>query len=107
MELNPFSQDELPLVFRVIRTALNPNDVSPSEQVFLDTYSKITGHKITGDIPKISPREARITSPHRRARLVQLAVMAALLSNPMRETSVRFVDDLSKILSIREPIIPV
>jgi len=109
MDIDVFSPDELSHVFRALRTALNPSAVplEPAERRFLETYSVITGHPLQADPALISPEEVRVEGAHRRKRLIQLAAMAALLSNPLRPGSVRFVKALGGVLGAYDPVIPV
>ncbi|MBY0383732.1 hypothetical protein K2X05_01120 [bacterium] len=107
MEIDVFSSKDLKLVFRVLRTALNPSNIlRPEELSFLETYSKITGFSI--DVETLEPilaNEVRLEGAHQRKRLIQLSAMAALLSNPVRKPSVLFIQQLSTELSTYDSVI--
>jgi len=109
MDIDVFPAGELPHVFRALRTALNPAEpLRPAEKKFLETFSFITGHSLSGvDLAPIAPEEVRVACAHRRKRLVQLSAMAALLANPLRAGSVRFVKSLATGLDAFDPVIPV
>lgn len=109
MEIHLFSQQELPIVFRVLRTALSPFPLTQKEESFLKTYSKITGFT-PSDLSPLSTHASfdfQITDPHKAKRLVQLAAMAVLLSNPLREPSIRFLEELALHLKVQEPVLTV
>ncbi len=110
MEIDLFPAGELETVFRVLRTALKPaGPLEPSKKKFLETYSRIAGRSwqpATGPFP-IRPEEVKVEGAHRRKRLLQLASIAALFSNPVRPDSVGFVKDLARSLDAFDPVIPV
>ncbi|HYY52649.1 MAG TPA: hypothetical protein VE755_07245 [Myxococcales bacterium] len=109
MDIDVFSAEELENVFRVLRTALNPNGpLQPGERKFLETYSRITGYSLAAQDPlPIRPEEACVDGAHRRKRLVQLAAIAALFTSPVRPASMAFVRDLATSLTAFDPVIPV
>ncbi len=96
MDIDVFSPRELPTVFRVLRAALSPEAaLEPPERAFLDTYARITGYAIPSFDPAPVGPLAVIDHPHRRKRLLQLASLAVLLSNPVRPESVAFLGQLA------------
>jgi hypothetical protein len=109
MDIDVFSPRELPLVFRVLRTALEP--VAPlrePERRFLDTYARIVGHAHDGHDPlPIAAQEVLLQGAHARKRLVQLAAMAVLLATPPKDGSTRFLKALAARLDVREPVLRV
>jgi hypothetical protein len=109
MDLDVFSTEELPTVIRALRTALRPaGALAPPEMTFLETYSRITGYEWRGVEPgAISAAEVRVEGVHPRKRLLQLASLAALFSQPVRRESVQFVKDLAKALGVFDPVISV
>jgi len=107
MEIKLFNQEELKTVFRVLRTALSPNELNDAEKSFLKTYAKISGYALEGTPSPILAKDVALEDPHKRKRLVQLSAMAVFLSKPLREVSVKFVDDLAKHLKVKEPVIKV
>ena len=94
-------------VFRVLRTALNSSGVlGKQERLFLDTYARITGYAVSAADPRpIDPREVDIEGAHQRKRLIQLAAIATLLSNPVKPGSVVFLKALSQQLATRDSVI--
>src|SRR5262249_20743496 len=109
MDIDVFAPHELDTVFRVLRTALSPRlPLNPREQSFIDAFARITGHRIDppGPLP-IATHEVRIFGMRQRKRLVQLTVLAALLSRPVRLSSVTYVRRLSEWLQTPEPAIEV
>src|SRR5262249_2221497 len=101
VEIDVFPAEELKGVFRVLRTALNPSgSLEPSEKAFLETYAKITGWQLRTEPLSIRPDQVQVEGAHPRKRLVQLASLAVLLSNPVRPASVQFVMDLAARLAV-------
>jgi hypothetical protein len=108
MDIKVFSKEELPDVFRVLRTALNPDhELEATEKIFLKTYAKICDYDLPPRLDILATREINLLDPHKRKRLVQLSAMAALLSRPLRKASVEYVDLLAKHLDTEDPVIPV
>lgn len=109
MDIKVFSSRELPTVFRVLRTALNSSEpLIACERSFLETFAKITGYPLTAADPlPIEARDVVIAGSRARLRLVQLAAVAALLSRPVRASSVSFVRTLAETLDTRDPVIRV
>jgi hypothetical protein len=109
MDIDVFRPDELDTVFRVLRTALSPRlPLNPREKAFLGTYARIVGHRIDPPGPRpIELVDVRIADVHSRKRLVQLAVLAAHLSSPVRPSSVAFVRKLSQHLDVTESAVEV
>jgi len=109
MDIDKFSARELPIVFRVLRTALNPEGaLGPRERQFLDTYAGITGHALSpADLQPISLLDVYMDGAHQCKRLVQLAALATLLSHPVRPASVAFLKELARCLATSDPVIDV
>ena len=108
MDIDVFAPQEQDTVFRVLRTALSPRlPLNPRERSFLGAYARITGYRIDPPGPLlISASEVRgIFGMRQRKRLVQLAILAALLARPVRISAVRFVRELSEHLETPEPAI--
>ena len=58
VDIDVFPADELIAVFRVLRTALNPSGpLDAPETTFLDTFSRITGHRWSPGLMPIGPEE--------------------------------------------------
>lgn len=108
MDIRVFSQNELPVVFRALRTALNPGaTLSPEEGSFLETYARITDFTLTGDPGTISASDVKIEGAHPRKRLIQLGAMAVLLSRPVRAESVEYLHELARTLEVKDPVLKV
>ena len=109
MDIDVYSSEQLMTVFRVLRTALNPNGtLQPQERVFLKTYARITGYPLSEIDPSvIDPLAVQIEGTHQRKRLIQLSAMAALLSNPVKPGSVAFLKQLSRHLGTTDSVVDV
>ena len=107
MDLKVFRHDELPTVFRVLRTALSSQDLNGTERRFLQTYAQIVGYSLGEDPKPIDLSEIPKFHLHPAKRLVQLSAMAALLSNPLRAPSIEFVDQLAQRLGVQDVIVKV
>jgi hypothetical protein len=109
MDIDVFCSQDLETVFRVLRTALAPREVLvPRERKFLETYARITGYPLPAGGPQlITPEEVAIAGAHQRKRLIQLAGMAALLANPVKPCSARFLLTLSRYLDTRDTVVDV
>jgi hypothetical protein len=109
MDIDVFSSKELPVVFRVLRTALRAEGLlEPRERLFLDTYGRINGLALAGADPlPIAARDVQIEGAHQGKRLVQLSAIAALLSAPVKSDSVEFVRQLSRHLGAYDPVIQI
>jgi hypothetical protein len=109
MDIDVFSSKELPTVFRVLRTALRPEDLlEQRERVFLDTYARINGLALAGADPlPVSAEDVQIEGAHQRKRLIQLSAVAALLSAPVNPLSVDFVKQLSRYLGTHDVVIDI
>src|SRR5262245_41870255 len=108
MDIDVFSPRELPVVFRVLRTALSPEGyLKPEEKAFLATYGRITGFPVPHDPKPITAAEVEIEGIHQRKRLIQLSALAALLDRPVKDGSLAFLKDLSKHLGTHDSVIDV
>jgi hypothetical protein len=107
MDIDVFHPEELPAVFRVLRTALRPEGLlEPRERLFLDTYARINGLALAGADPlPIRAEDLQIEGAHQRKRLIQLAAMAALLTSPVDSGAVRFIRDVSRHLGAYDPVL--
>lgn len=109
MNIDVFSERELPTVFRALRTTLNPQgSLEPRERQFLETYARITGHALSAaDLQPASPLDVYVEGALQCKRLLQLAALATLLNNPVRSASVAFLKELSWHLATHDPVIDV
>src|SRR5262245_39602192 len=106
MDLVVFERSELPLVLGALRAVAQSDGViSPEESALVEGVGRIHGASISFDsIEPVSPERVAkgIVDPHRRKRLVQLAIVAALAQGspvPEREAA---VDALAKALEVPE-----
>jgi hypothetical protein len=110
MDIDVFSRTELPVVMRTLRTALRPEGaLDARERLFLDTYARICRfEREAADPLPIEPGEVTaITDAHQRKRLVQLAAVAVLHTQPIRPSAHAFLQALSRQLATRDSVIDV
>src|SRR5262245_47838071 len=88
MELAVFSQRELPTALCAMWTVANANgSVTPAEHQLLEVIAQLHG----AALPELGPIDAEwvakeISDPHRRKRLVQRAIVTAMVDGePTRE----------------------
>src|SRR5215510_3696682 len=98
MDIDVFSKNDLPTVFRALRTALRPEGLLESrERLFLETYARINGLAFAGQDPlPVMPQAVHVEDAHQRKRLVQLCAVAALLGSPVNPGAVSFVKELAQ-----------
>lgn len=106
MDLVVFEKSELPLVLGALRAvAQSDGVVSPEESALVEGVGLIHGASIAfNSVEPVTPDRVAegISDPHRRKRLVQLAIVAALAQGkpvPEREAA---VDALAKALEVPE-----
>lgn len=109
MDINVFSGQELPTVFRALRMALAPSTpLTQRERLFLDTYARIVGFPpLRQDPALIDAYDVHIEGAHQRKRLIQLAAIAVLVNHPVREESLEFLEDLGRHLKTHDSVIDV
>jgi len=109
MDIDVFPANQLPTVFRVLRTALAPDGaLEPRERAFLDTYARITSFQLPGVDPQpIAAHDVAIDGLHQRKRLIQIAALAVLLSRPVKAQSFAFLRALSRHFATHDPVIDV
>jgi len=108
MDIDVYSQAELPTVFAVLRTALAPSaPLGPRERAFLDTYARIVGTELRADPLPLGAASVHIDGAHQRKRLVQLSAMAVLLQRPLRADALAYLKDLARQLATHDPVIDV
>jgi hypothetical protein len=107
MDIDVFSQGELPSVFRALRTALaGAAPLDARQRGFLSAYARITGFELPHDDPTpIGAQAVRIEGRHQRKRLIQLAALAVLLDRPIRGDSVAYLRNLARHLGTHDPVI--
>lgn len=112
MDIDVFSAPELPVVFRLLRTALRcQGELEPRERLFLDTYARICGHALPPEDPQpvdtVDLQDVYFATGRQRKRLVQLAGMAVLLGHPVRTASFDFLRALARQLRTHDGVIDV
>jgi hypothetical protein len=107
VDIDVFEREEHAMVFRVLRTALNPHGaLEDREREFLDTYAHIVGRRPARAEP-IDAIEVSLAGARKSKRLVQLAALAALVTHPVRPASVAYVAALAKRLYVRDSVVEV
>jgi tellurite resistance protein len=106
MDLVVFRPEELPFVLGALRNvAASDSTISPGERALVEGIARIHGTTIDFDRIESTPPDrvaSAVQDPHRRKRLVQLAIVAALAEGapaPERETA---VDALAKALEVSD-----
>jgi hypothetical protein len=109
MDIDVFTPHQLPLVMRTLRTALRPEGgLDARERLFLATYARICRFEHDGRDPlPVSPAEVTIEGAHQRKRLVQLAAVAVLHTQPIRPSALHFLRSLSQHLTAHDSVIEV
>ena len=107
MDINVFAKPDLPLVVGALRTvAVYPQVLSAAETEFLSSLVEIHSGTVALDhCPPVSPDPvaAAIASPHRRRRLVQLAIAFAMLPGTLTPQQESALHDLAQTLGVDEP----
>jgi hypothetical protein len=109
MDIDVFPARDLPLVLRTLRTALRPEGaLDARERLFLDTYARICGFErdATDPLP-LQAGDVSIGDAHQRKRLVQLAAVAVLHTQPIRPDAYAFLQSLSRQLATHDSVIDV
>ncbi len=106
MDLKIFPPHELAVVLRALRDVALANDrFTDAERALIEGIARIHGREI--DIDSMDPisfyQVSRVvTDPHRRKRVVQLAIVMALVEGTPERASERDVAGLAKALEIDE-----
>jgi hypothetical protein len=104
MDLVVFSREELPFVLGALRcVAASDGNVSAGERALVESIARIHGVAIDFDaVESVTPEQAaaKVTDPHRRKRLVQLAVVAALAEGTPVAAREAAVDAFAKALGV-------
>lgn len=112
MDIDVFSSTEVPMVLRVLRTALRyAGPLEPRERQFLATYAAIAGmDRWTGDPEPLNPvdlPDVSVDGAHRSKRLLQLAALAVLFQRPVRPASYLFLRALARHLNAQDAVLDV
>ena len=103
MELTFLRPEEVPVSLAALRAVASANgSVTSSEQTLLDLVAEMHGSKVDPELPGVSPSEvaSTITDPHRRKRLLQLAVVMAMVDGDVSPEQQRAVRALARALEI-------
>lgn len=105
MDIAVFSAKELPLVLRsLITVAANPKALTPREQQFLDIIAALHQGSPDGAAAAVTPDQMTQALPdqHHRRRLMQMALVMAMVeghTTPQQQQSLKL---LSKTLAVHE-----
>jgi hypothetical protein len=106
MDLKIFSHDELPWVLRALRTIAEANDVfTAGERDLLSAIARIHDATIDLDaLPIADDAEVarHVLDPHRRKRVVQLALVTALIEGEPASATNQAVRTLAAALEVDE-----
>jgi len=103
MELKFLRPEEVPVSLAALRAVANANgSVTPSEQSLLELVAEMHGSKVDAELPGVSPSEVAsiVTDPHRRKRLLQIAVVMAMVDGDVAPEQERAVRTLGRALEI-------
>jgi hypothetical protein len=85
MDIAVFSSQELPFVLQTLTTvAAKPEALTPLEHQFLQVVNQLhQASVVVDDLSAITPTQiaAAITDPHHRKRLLQMAMVMAMVDN--------------------------
>ncbi len=106
MDLVVFSRAELPIALRALRSVALKNGVfTEMERHFITTLADLHGGGVDVDgLEPITPADValRVVDPHHQKRLVQLALVAALIEGEPDHTTLNEIRDLAAALDIRD-----
>jgi len=106
MDIRIFDSRELPLVLGTLRRiALANEHLAPTEAQLLEGLALLHGSSLdAADLPEPSATELSraVLDPHKRKRIVQLAIITTLVEGQPGEASVAAVRELSQALEVPE-----
>jgi hypothetical protein len=106
MDLVVFSRAELPIALRALRTVALKNGLfTEMERDFISALAHLHGGEVdVRALAPITPGEvaARVIDPHHRKRLVQLALVTALIEGEPDHETLNEIRDLAAALDIRD-----
>jgi hypothetical protein len=103
MDISVFSKDELPIALAAVR-AIGP-EPSPAQDRFLGAVARLHRQSIDpAGLPQLPVENTArvITDPHRRKRLLQLAVIMTTIDGDVSETTTASVVKLANALGVDE-----
>ncbi|MGE0684054.1 MAG: hypothetical protein AB7P69_24500 [Candidatus Binatia bacterium] len=106
MDMSVFSSQELPLALRVLTTvAANPEALTERERQFLQVVNALHqgGNEVGVWSPIDTPQVAHvITNPHHRKRLLQMAIVMAMVEDNITARQQQTLQSLASGLSVNE-----
>jgi hypothetical protein len=106
MDIAIFDARELPFVLGALRRVALSNEVfSLQEARFVETLAQLHGQHLNADeLPQVSFADVArvVTDPHRRKRVVQLAIIMSLVEGHPCEQSSRSVLELGGLLDVTD-----
>jgi tellurite resistance protein len=106
MDLVVFGEREAPFALRGLRNVVASNGtVTPAEARFIEVIAELHGTRVdVGALRGIEPEEVAkaITLPHQRKRVVQLAVIAAMVEGDVTSAEATAVKKLARALEVDE-----
>lgn len=106
MDIAIFEPEELPLVLGALRDVALANDTfTPEEAALVEGLAQLHGQRIAADELRPVSFErlaAAVSEPHRRKRVVQLAIIMSLVEGQPGEGSSQAVQALAKALDVSD-----
>jgi tellurite resistance protein len=111
MDLAVFAAKEVPMALGALKTvALADGKLAMPERQLLEVIGALHDEAVdVGALAAISPRQVAraISAPHRRKRVLQLAVVTALADGEVGPEEERALQELARALDIEEPALGV
>jgi ubiquinone biosynthesis protein Coq4 len=109
MDIAVFSPEELPLVLETLITvAAKPKTLTPLEQQFLQVVNQLhQGDIAINNLSPIAPANiaVMITEPQRRQRLLEMAMVMAIVDGEIAPSQQKIMRSLAEILGFNEPML--
>jgi hypothetical protein len=106
MDLAVLSEKELPHALRALRDVVASNrKITPAERRFIEVIAELHGTRVNVDsLESIEPKDVAraITEPHQRKRVVQLALIAAMVEGDVTTAETTAVRELATALGVDE-----
>ena len=106
MDLAVLRERELPVALRALRDVVASNGtITPAERRFLEVIAELHGAQVQVDtLQSLEPAAVAriITEPHQRKRVVQLAVIAAMVEGEVTSAEAAAVRRLAYALEVDE-----